>query len=469
MATIQESFLHGANIDFIEGLYQRYLEDPASVDPSWKELFDLQAGGQPITVDSGPRGSEAISLIQPVAPAGARALASQPDLVSSAVMGLQARVDQTVHSFRLRGHLLAQLDPLNRPRPVSSHFSDLGMVDQSHFTPAELDQLVDSVEVFAEKRVRLRDLLERLRRTYCGTLGVEYMTLQDSARRRWLMPRMEHSENHPRLRPEEQRRLLEKLSYAEGFENFLHTKYLGQKRFALEGGETLIPMLDAMLQASAPLGVEEVIIGMAHRGRLNVLTNIMGKSPDQIFTEFDGPKDASAYMGRGDVKYHMGFSSDYETLSGRNIHLSLAFNPSHLECGEPGRRGPRARQAGSLARRGGRPRAAGAHPRRRGVHRPGRRRRDAEPEPTARLRHRRHDPHRHQQPGRLHHRSRRQPLEHLLHGHRADAGHPHLPRERGRSGDLHPRHPPGHRVPGGLPQRRGHRPRLLPPLGPQRG
>ena len=186
-------------------------------------------------MDSGPRPGPGVFLAAPVAPAGALALASQPDPVSSAVMGLQARVDQAVHSFRLRGHLLAQLDPLNRPRPVSDHSADMGMVDQSHFTAAELDQLVDSVDVFPEKRVRLRDLLERLRRTYCGTLGVEFMTLQDSARRRWLMPRMEHSENHARLESQEQLRLLEKLSYAEGFENFLHTKYLGAEALRARG------------------------------------------------------------------------------------------------------------------------------------------------------------------------------------------------------------------------------------------
>jgi len=331
MAINQESFLNGANIDFIEGLYQSYLEDPASVDPSWRALFDAEGGGLPITLESSPKGSD-----RPAYAHGAHASAGRgKDPVSSAVMGLQARVDQTINAFRLRGHLLARLDPLNRPRPVSEHIADVGMVNPESFTAAELDSMVDSSDVFPEKQVKLRDLLERLRRTYCGTLGVEFMDILDSNRRRWLMPRMEHSENHPRLSPDEQKRVLEKLSFAEGFESFLHTKYLGQKRFALEGGETLIPMLDAMLQTAAPLGVQEVVVGMAHRGRLNVLTNILGKSPDLIFSEFNGPRDPSGFLGRGDVKYHMGFSSDYETVEGRKVHLSLAFNPSHLEAVNP--------------------------------------------------------------------------------------------------------------------------------------
>jgi 2-oxoglutarate dehydrogenase E1 component len=349
MANFQDSFLNGANIDFIEGLYARYLEDPASVDPSWRDVFAQHPGGRPLTTETSPaprpgsgsgNGHAVAPAAQAGAPArpaaaGAQALATQGDFVSSAVMGLQARVDQTVYAFRLRGHLLAQLDPLGRPRPVPQHIADLGMVSDKHFTEAELDQMVDSNEVFAEKRVRLRDLLARLRRTYCGKVGVEFMNLQDSERRRWLMPRMEQSENRVQLSAEEQKRVLEKLSFAAGFEHFLHTKYVGQKRFALDGGESLIPAMDAFLQRSADLGVREVVIGMAHRGRLNVLTNVMGKAPDAIFTEFDGPKDPALYFGRGDVKYHMGFSSDYPTLSGQNVHLSLAFNPSHLEAVNP--------------------------------------------------------------------------------------------------------------------------------------
>ncbi|MGO9832522.1 MAG: 2-oxoglutarate dehydrogenase E1 component [Myxococcaceae bacterium] len=336
MAT-QDSFLTGANIDFIEGLYARWLEDPDSIDASWRELFQRSGGGRPLTSDT-PRTNG--HGLPPAARAGngatASALAVEPPAVSAADMGLQARVDQTLYAFRLRGHLLAQLDPLGRPRPPLEHAADLAMVSDLAFTPAELEQVVDGNGVFAEgRRVRLRDLLDRLRHTYCGRIGVEFMTLLDSDRRRWLMPRMEHTENRATLSAAEQRHILEKLTIAETFEAFIHTKYQGAKRFSIDGGESLIPMLDTLLEVGGQLGLTEVVIGMAHRGRLNVLANILGKSPDQIFSEFNGPADPLSYVARGDVKYHMGFSSDFLTQAGKRIHLSLAFNPSHLEFVHP--------------------------------------------------------------------------------------------------------------------------------------
>ncbi|MGO8968516.1 MAG: 2-oxoglutarate dehydrogenase E1 component [Myxococcaceae bacterium] len=337
MAT-QDSFLTGANIGFIEGLYGRWLEDPDSVDASWREFFQRSGGGgRPLTSDS-PRTNGHAE--KPAGRSGngatAHALAVQPAAVSSADMGLQARVDQTLYAFRLRGHLLAQLDPLGRPRPPLEHAADLAMASDQVFTPAELEQVVDGNGVFAEgRRVRLRDLLDRLRHTYCGRIGVEFMTLLDSDRRRWLMPRMEHTENRANLSAAEQRHILEKLTVAETFESFIHTKYQGAKRFSIDGGESLIPMLDTLLEVGGELGLTEVVIGMAHRGRLNVLANILGKSPDQIFSEFNGPADPLSYVARGDVKYHMGFSSDFLTQQGKRIHLSLAFNPSHLEFVHP--------------------------------------------------------------------------------------------------------------------------------------
>ncbi|MGZ6140443.1 MAG: 2-oxoglutarate dehydrogenase E1 component, partial [Myxococcaceae bacterium] len=253
-----------------------------------------------------------------------------------AAMQLQARVDQTLYAFRLRGHLLAQIDPLGRPRPQMNHIADLAMASDAALSPDELEQVVDTSEVFADrKRVKLRELLARLRRTYCGHVGVEYMNVLDSSRRRWLMPRMEHTENQLNPSTAEQRRILEKLTYADTFEAFIHTKYQGAKRFSVDGGESLLPMLDTMLELGGELGLEEVVIGMAHRGRLNVLTNVLGTGPDQIFSEFNGPVDPRKFMGRGDVKYHLGFSSDLTTSGGKRIHLSLAFNPSHLEFVHP--------------------------------------------------------------------------------------------------------------------------------------
>jgi 2-oxoglutarate dehydrogenase E1 component len=345
MANFQDSYLSGGNIDFIEGLYARYLEDPSSVDPSWREVFSRNDGtGRPIFNPT---------LIEPPAPVvpgkeakakgkgdkadAAVALAPQtaPTVAFEQDMKLQSRVDQVISAFRLRGHLRAHLDPLGRPRPALSHVADVGMVDDSHFSAAELEQLVESSGVFPEARVKLKELLGRLRRTYTGSIGVEFMQMLDSERRRWLMKRMEDSENRTALSVEDQRHILTRLSYAEGFENFLHTKFIGAKRFALDGGEALVPMLDAMLEVGGNMGLKEVVIGMAHRGRLNVLTNILGKQPAQIFSEFEGPQDPKQHMGRGDVKYHMGFSSDHATRTGKNIHLSLAFNPSHLEAVDP--------------------------------------------------------------------------------------------------------------------------------------
>ena len=363
MVNPQDSFLSGANIEFIEALYARFLEDPQSVDASWRDLFDQQRAfpGKPIFAPgegerpspasngvhngNGKNGSvHAPSVSSPgamVLPVGSplsvsRGQAGPTESSSAQGMGLQARVDQTVYAFRLRGHLLAQLDPLGRARPPLEHASDLGMVSESHFSPTELAQTVDSADVFGEKRVKLEDLMTRLRRTYTEHIGVEFMTILDSDRRRWLMPRMEHCANHVEPPSADQRRILTKLSYAEQFEAFLHTKYQGAKRFSIDGGESLIPMIDTMLEEGGSLGVEEVVIGMAHRGRLNVLTNILGKSLTQIFSEFEGPQDPAHYINRGgDVKYHMGFSSDHVTQAGQKIHLSLAFNPSHLEFVHP--------------------------------------------------------------------------------------------------------------------------------------
>jgi 2-oxoglutarate dehydrogenase E1 component len=355
MSNPSDTFLSGSNIDFIEGLYARWLEDPASVDPSWRELFSrtrtdgrpfLGSGdgrAQPTNGQGATNGSaiaaRAVNGGNGAAPsaAPARQLVSVGEVPASlAAMQLQSRVDQTLYAFRLRGHLLAQIDPLGRARPQMNHIADLAMASDTAFSPEELEQVVDSSDVFADrKRVKLRELLARLRRTYCGHIGVEYMTLYDSARRRWLMPRMEHTENRLDPSPSEQRHILESLTYADTFEAFIHTKYQGAKRFSVDGGESLLPMMDTMLELGGELGVEEVVIGMAHRGRLNVLTNVLGKSPDQIFSEFNGPVDPRKFMGRGDVKYHLGFSSDVTTSGGKRIHLSLAFNPSHLEFVHP--------------------------------------------------------------------------------------------------------------------------------------
>ena len=315
---ISDSYLTGANIDFIEAQYARFLEDPSSVESSWKDLFgSVQRDGRPLIIDGLqlPRG---------------RASANGTGRVNPEAMGLQSKLDQTVFSFRLRGHLLSQLDPLGVPRPALEHVADLGLVSKLHFSEAELDTVVDSQGTFDSARVPLRQVLKRLRATYTQRIGVEYIHMYDSERRRWLMQRMEHSDNRTVYSLDEQKRILRKLTEAETFETTVHTKFQGAKRFSAEGGETQLAMLSEFLELGGSLGVKEVVMGMAHRGRLSVLTNIIGKPADEIFSELAGPSDPKVYLNRGDVKYHMGHSHEWKTAEGQSIHLTMAFNPSHL-------------------------------------------------------------------------------------------------------------------------------------------
>ncbi|MBL9039510.1 MAG: 2-oxoglutarate dehydrogenase E1 component [Archangium sp.] len=316
---IPDSYLTGANIDFIEAQYARYLDNPTSVDPSWREAFqNVRPDGKPLIIDG-------LSLPKPRWNGSGHSSAPAPS-----AMGLQGKVDQTIFSFRLRGHLLSELDPLGVPRPQLEHVADLGLVSKAHFTEAELDTLVDPQQAFDEARVPLRKLLARMRSTYTQHIGVEYIQMYDSERRRWLMNRMERTDNRTPFTVEEQTRILRKLSEAEAFETTVHTKFQGVKRFSAEGGEVQLAMLNEFLELGGTLGVKEVVFGMAHRGRLNVLANIMGKPADEIFSEIAGPSDPTKYLNRGDVKYHMGYSSDRTTSTGERIHLTMAFNPSHL-------------------------------------------------------------------------------------------------------------------------------------------
>jgi 2-oxoglutarate dehydrogenase E1 component len=234
MATLSDSFLTGANIDFIEALYSRFLTDPATVDPSWRELFStLQREGKPLVIDG---------LTLPT-PKRANGHAAGGDK-GAEEMALQSKVDQTIISFRLRGHLLAQLDPLGVPRPTLEHVADLGLVSKSHFTPQELETPVSPLSAYDEPRVPLKRVLERMRRTYTHHIGVEFVQMYDSERRRWLLHRMESCENTTDFSLAEQTRLLEKLTEAEVFETTMHTKFPAQKRFSAEGGEVQVAMID---------------------------------------------------------------------------------------------------------------------------------------------------------------------------------------------------------------------------------
>jgi len=242
----------------------------------------------------------------------------------------QEKVDLLVRSFRNRGHVVAQLDPLGGAPPAEPELT----LEYHGLSAADLDLPFTLRTAEGAKTLGLKAIVEKLRNTYCRSIGVQFMHIDDRRVREWLQFRMEASENRLALTRAEQRRLLEKLTDAETFETFIHKKFLGAKRFSLEGGESLIPLLDVAIEEAARHGLEEIVIGMAHRGRLNVLANIMGKSPRRIFEEFRDA-DPERLAGGGDVKYHMGFSNDRETASGRRVHLSLCFNPSHLEVVGP--------------------------------------------------------------------------------------------------------------------------------------
>ncbi|GMV40401.1 MAG: hypothetical protein AMXMBFR64_21170 [Myxococcales bacterium] len=311
------------SLAFIESLYYRYLERPESVDPAWRAWFAGQEHQEPPPAP-GPS-FRPFTLFDP--PGGIQGPATR---VVDDMAVRQDRVDQLVRAYRVRGHSLADLDPLGRARPQHPEL-ELGYYG---LTDRDLDRPFSARTLGGPSVRTLREIVEHLRDTYCRSIGVQYMHIDDVTIKMWLQDTMEDTRNRRRLSREEHLRILTKLTDAEIFEQFIQKKFLGAKRFSLEGGESLIPLLDQALEDAGGFGVEEVVIGMAHRGRLNVLANIMGKSPRQIFREFED-KDPDLHFGRGDVKYHLGYSSDRRTSAGRKLHLSLCFNPSHLEFVSP--------------------------------------------------------------------------------------------------------------------------------------
>ncbi|MGB0769091.1 MAG: thiamine pyrophosphate-dependent enzyme, partial [Phycisphaeraceae bacterium] len=245
---------------------------------------------------------------------------------------LQHRVDMLIRNYRMLGHNYAHFNPL---KPERTQLHPELTTEFYGFTEQDLDKPFATVSTVPGKRMRtVRGLLDQLKRTYCAQIGVQFMHIDDLPTRRWLQQRMEESHNEIELSRKEQIRILTRLTDATLFEEFIQRKFIGAKSFSLEGGETLIPLLDMAFEHAGEHGTREIVIGMAHRGRLNVLANILGKSPQKIFREFEDV-DPELYMGGGDVKYHLGYSGDWRTRSGKNIHLSLCFNPSHLEYVNP--------------------------------------------------------------------------------------------------------------------------------------
>ncbi len=325
MGTMKElestSTLFGGNAPFVEELYESYLADPGRVPPEWREYFD-ELKGDAADVPHAPVVESFRELAKSRRVAGA--------MVDAATMHKQVLVLQMIGKFRTLGMLHASLDPLKRQEPP--YIADLDLRTYG-FTEADMDTEFDVGSFKAgPARMRLRDIVEALRQTYTGTLGAEYMYISDTPVKRFIQERLEPIRSQPAYSVEQRRHILERLTAAETLERYLHTKYVGQKRFSGEGGDSMIPMLDLLIQRAGAAGVQEIVLGMAHRGRLNVLVNTLGKMPSDLFSEFEGK--GAQVLPAGDVKYHQGFSSDVSTPGGP-VHVTLAFNPSHLEIVNP--------------------------------------------------------------------------------------------------------------------------------------
>ena len=310
------------NLAFVEHLYAEYLRNPAAVPPAWAEYFRQAGTGDRFGAQTrlGPSFRPS-SIFNPPRPRDGDGAAH----AGAASVG-QDRLDQLVRAYRVRGHIIAQIDPLHHPRPLCPELKP----GHYGFTRADLDRPFSSRTIRGAAVRTLREILFLLRNTYCRSIGVQFMHIDSLDVRHWLQERMEGTQNRLALTRAEQLRILTCLTDAVIFEEFIQKKYVGAKRFSLEGGESLIPLLDLAIEHAGEQGVEEIVIGMAHRGRLNVLANIMGKSPRAIFRQFED-LDAELFVGRGDVKYHQGHHGDRVTQTGRRMHLALCFNPSHLE------------------------------------------------------------------------------------------------------------------------------------------
>jgi 2-oxoglutarate dehydrogenase E1 component len=325
--------INSLSLPFLEDLYAEYLRDPGSVAPDWRRFFEdaSKGNGRGGNGSAQPAAAPPARMAAPVVPVAPRrkprcAICGREEEIS----GLQHRVDQLIRNYRIRGHRLARLDPLGLPRPQQPELDPAF----HGFTPEDLDMPFSAGELTEGNMLTLGQIIERLRNTYCRSIGVQYMHIDNLAVREWLQERMERTENRLQLSREEQIRILTRLTDAAIFEEFIQKKYIGSKSFSLEGAESLIPLLDLAIERAGAQGINEIVIGMAHRGRLNVLANILHKSARLIFREFEDA-DPELNVGRGDVKYHLGYHNDWVTASGHPVHLALCFNPSHLEYVNP--------------------------------------------------------------------------------------------------------------------------------------
>jgi 2-oxoglutarate dehydrogenase E1 component len=323
-STLQElkdtSALSGANAAYIEGLYEQFLETPSSVSEAWQSYFSSLGANHDT-----PRGPVLEQFI---------ALGKQSPMAMSAGSGnvelerCQSQVTDLINDYRRLGHLRCSVDPLGLQPQID--VPELAL-SYHKLSTADLNTEFDAAGACGMGRASLKAIIATLDKTYCGSIGAEIMHVTDSIRRKWLLKRFEAIQGKPSFSLEQKLRMLSKLIAAQGLEKYLGTKYVGQKRFSIEGGDTLIPMMDALTSHAASFGVNEIVVGMAHRGRLNMLVNYLGKAPTTLFDEFEG-KVQDEFSG--DVKYHKGFSSNVQTPSGV-MHLSMAYNPSHLETVDP--------------------------------------------------------------------------------------------------------------------------------------
>lgn len=324
------SYLFGGNAPYVEEMYEAYLDNPGSVPDNWRDYFDALQH-VPAVDGSEARDVAHAPVIESFAQrAKANAFANKASSADLAVARKQVHVQSLIAAYRFLGNRWAELDPLKRAERPKIPELDPAFYD---LTESDMDISFSAVNsYFGGETMTLRQIVQALRETYCGSIGSEFMHGSDPAEKRWWQERLEKSRSKPNFGAEKKKAILERLTAAEGLERYLHTKYVGQKRFSLEGGESFIAAMDELIKRAGERGVQEIVIGMAHRGRLNVLVNTLGKMPADLFAEFE--HKAAEDLPAGDVKYHQGFSSDVSTAGGP-VHLSLAFNPSHLEIVNP--------------------------------------------------------------------------------------------------------------------------------------
>lgn len=313
------SFLNAAHTEFFAQLYDEYLENPDSVEPSWRSFFQgFDFGMQTYNEEYEAPAQQLANY----------ATSGNVDVSQiSEKLQKEFNVLKLIDAYRTRGHLFTKTNPV-RERRIFSPNLDL---ENFGLSQSDLNTVFDAAKAIKIAPCSLQEIIGHLDKIYCQHIGVEYMYIRKPEVIQWIQDRIGYNDNHPRFSDDQKKNILNKLNEAVSFENFLHTKYVGQKRFSLEGGETLIPALDALIEAAAEKGVEQFVMGMAHRGRLNVLANVFGKNTQDIFSEFDGKDYDDDALFDGDVKYHLGLTADKKTKSGKNININLAPNPSHLE------------------------------------------------------------------------------------------------------------------------------------------